>query len=215
MADHRKIMSWHHGRTDVDAAFLDTLDAYTTPYKRPSHTYWRKMRVGDTPGNLLAVSLSPRSREAMRDVFEERFTGYAKRLGYGQVGFINLFAKRTGSTFELMRISRDTPYINLVGPLNDDFTESAIAWADKVVFSFGPAPKNRAFCRLINARTVEVFTMCAAHFKLPYAIGISVDGWPLAPHFRPYGSFVPWRLPEQEPRYPRHVNNVSIIEGLY
>ncbi len=182
------------------------------------YRYWKQLVVDPAnPRRMLVVLLCPPppTYSAKRTITEERLRSRARLMGFGYVGIVYLFARKE-TAYSLFKRLQNFDFYVTAGELNDDVLRAALPRVDQVFFAYGKAPKSRPFARLINIRAIEVLTICAAYFRLPWAFEITMDGWPSAPIMVPFSTPIErWYPPDGEPIHPRTQSQPSIREGLY
>lgn len=100
---------------------------------------------------LTFVMLNPSTAdEAVEDATIRRCIGFAKREGAGRLDVVNLFAYRSTFPRELARAAEP------VGTENDDFLETALHGAEKVIVAWGDGHPSREFQRLLSTRTAAI-----------------------------------------------------------
>lgn len=124
---------------------------------------------------LAFVMLNPSTADADQDdPTIRKCIGFAKRLGFGAITVVNLYAFRATLPVDLK--SAGYP----VGPGNDDFIEIAVNdGADAVICAWGSNAKGLA-------RPGEVVALLKRWGRKPMALRINAGGIPAHPLMLPY-----------------------------
>lgn len=101
--------------------------------------------------------------------------GFSRRLGFGSMVFINLFAFRARFPADMREA------VDPVGPLNDQCIVQTIRQGGTVIAAWGPHGAYRG-CN------VEVLNLLRANRVQPYALHVTRDGHPGHPLMLPYSS---------------------------
>lgn len=133
------------------------------------YRYWLIRRWNQTPAYLLWIMLNPSTADALDDdATIRKCMGFAKRMGYGCIVVVNLYALR--STDPKVLETEDDP----VGPDNDDWIRRFSKHASGIMAAWGASgPKG------LRERVAEVTEL------LPDAevrcLGETRDGFPRHP----------------------------------
>lgn len=127
---------------------------------------YRLTRSWDASKNkLVFVMLNPSTADAEQDdPTIRKCIGFAKRLGYGGIEVVNLFAYRATDPKELRRQQRAD--IDIVGPENDRFiAEAADTHGNTIVFAWG------GFAQDFMWRMLDVRKIVRLRMTPPYCLG--------------------------------------------
>ncbi|SNT73088.1 DUF1643 domain-containing protein [Paracoccus seriniphilus] len=128
------------------------------------------------------VMLNPSTADEQRnDPTIERCERRARRLGFGAMRIVNLFAYRATDPRDLKRAAAP------VGALNDRMLVEAAQWADQVLCAWGVhgnhMARDRAVLPLLRENTTELFHL-----------GLTQAGLPRHPLYVSYATvLIPWR----------------------
>lgn len=128
---------------------------------------------------LLFVMLNPSTADAHTDdPTLRRCAGFARRLGFGGVEVVNLFAYR--ATDPTVMWAATDP----VGPENDQILTAVIPCHLTVVAAWG-APKNRRQQQAMAPRVALVRELAGQRWNRLYHLGLTRDGHPRHPLYLP------------------------------
>jgi hypothetical protein len=150
-----------------------------------------RYRLARKLGNGVSVTgimVNPSTADAnCDDPTIRRWTGFATRLGWGQVTIVNKFAWRTPYIADLATASDPT------GPENDHYVHEAIAEADIVIAAWGRLAK---LPESLQHRWQSISAFCDQSDVKMLCWGINGDGHPKHPLMIPYTSELrPWLTP--------------------
>jgi hypothetical protein len=148
----------------------------------PARRYrWRLERTWDPRGTTLAmVGLNPSTADARTDdPTVRRCIGFARRLGFGRLVLVNLYALRATRPADLF--GADDP----VGDDNDEHVRQACAAADAVLGCWG-----------FNARWDRVLAVRPLLGPQVSCLGTTAQGHPRHPlYLRADTPLQPWSIP--------------------
>jgi hypothetical protein len=131
---------------------------------------WRSWANGKS---LVFVMLNPSTADAREDdPTIRKCLGFAKRLGYGRLEVVNLFAWRATDPRELSKVAEP------IGLENDQMILERCSAADLVIAAWGAT---KGVNRLVERRIREVSSLFRSAGVAPSCLGRSKDGQPRHP----------------------------------
>jgi hypothetical protein len=132
----------------------------------------RKWSSGPSP-TLCFVMLNPSTADAMKDdPTIRKCVTFARKLGYGEMLVVNLFAYRTPSPLALQRFKGDA-----VGPLNDEHLEAWAGFSSLTICAWGTGGAYQSRGVKVLRRLREITT--------PYCLRMTKSGHPEHPLYLP------------------------------
>ncbi|QJD29330.1 DUF1643 domain-containing protein [Methylococcus geothermalis] len=129
--------------------------AYTLTECEEERDYRYSLRARtDAAGSafLVVVQCNPSRASGTRsDPTVGKVSNWAEENGFSSVTFLNLFARRSPSIHEISHL----PYVDLVGPRNDEVLALHAAGASTLVLAWGsslPVPEELYLKRLVEVR---------------------------------------------------------------
>lgn len=131
------------------------------------------------PGKAVFILLNPSTADAEKDdPTVRRCVGFTKRLGYGLLEVVNLYAYRTTDPVELACVS------DPVGPWNNQAIEIAVMSAGLVVCGWGHLGR--------RGRDSEVLEI-VRRYKPCHCLGLTQQGFPRHPlYLRKDSALIPF-----------------------
>lgn len=163
---------------DHDGTFSTALYSDCEVYRYALTRQW------DAGPRIAYVMLNPSTASELRnDPTIERCERRARQMGAGAFRVVNLFAFRATDPRDLR--AADAP----LGPDNDRHLIAAASWADQIVCGWGVHGAHQD-------RGPRVATMLRAGGYAPCHLGLTKDGHPRHPLYRPYSQQPePWNPP--------------------
>lgn len=133
-------------------------------------------------GTILWIMVNPSTADASNDdPTIRKVVGFSKLMGFNRIVVGNLFAYRATDVRELKHVA------DPIGPDNNYHLDDMIAWADKIMFAWGPIAKQP---KGLRDRWFHVDRQVRLRGKKPFCLGTAKDGHPLHPLMQPYAAEV-------------------------